>query len=141
MLGGLIVVLVVSMSGAVTALGDTLYPVAVDGGVAEHLVRDQSATAHFLQRMRLVHPLLAIGSALYLLWLAVALPGLGSEARPDLRKLGNIVAGLVLAQVSAGVVNIMLSAPGWMQLLHLALATMLWTALVVLTLAAAQRHR
>jgi cytochrome c oxidase assembly protein subunit 15 len=134
--GALLAVLLVSMSGAVTALGDTLFPVAADGTVREHIAGDQSVTAHFLQRMRIVHPILAIGVGLYLLWLSISLPGMsGVEADPTVRRLGNLVAGLVLAQLCAGVANIMLSAPGWMQLVHLALATCLWTAVIVLALA------
>lgn len=126
LIGALAAVLLVSMSGAVTALGDTLYPVdSVASGLG-------STTGHFLQRMRIVHPLLAVGVGFYLLWLAIALPGM--PAGPSVRRLGNIVAGLVVAQLCAGVVNIMLSAPGWMQLVHLALATSLWVALVVLGL-------
>lgn len=132
----LIAVLLVSMSGAVTALGDTLFPVAADGTVREHIAGDRSVTAHFLQRMRIVHPILAVGVGLYLLWLAIALPATaGLERDATVRRLGNLVAGLVLAQLCAGVANIMLSAPGWMQLVHLALATCLWTAVVVLALA------
>jgi cytochrome c oxidase assembly protein subunit 15 len=132
----LLAVLLVSMSGAVTALGDTLFPVAADGTVREHVAKDHSLTAHFLARMRIVHPILAVGVGLYLLWLAIALPGMpGVDADPMVRRLGNLVAGLVLAQLCAGVANIMLSAPGWMQLVHLALATCLWTAVVVLALA------
>lgn len=139
LIGALVGVLAVSMSGAVTALGDTLYPIAPDGTIAEHLVADQSATAHFLQRMRIIHPLLAVAVALYLLWISIALPKLPDD--PRVRSLGNAVAGLTVAQLCAGVVNIMLSAPGWMQLVHLALATCLWIALVLLTLAgAAQRN-
>lgn len=134
LIGGLVLVVVVSMSGAVTALGDTLYPVAADGTIEQHLIADQSPTAHFLQRMRIVHPLLAVASGLYLLWLAIALPGMPNQ--PRVRSLGNLVAGLTVAQLCAGVVNIMLSAPGWMQLVHLALATCLWIALVLLSLAA-----
>jgi heme A synthase len=139
LIGSLVLVVLVSMSGAVTALGDTLYPVAADGTVVEHLTGDQSVTAHFLQRMRVIHPLLAVAVGLYLLWLAIALPGLPNE--PRVRTLGNLVAGLTVAQLCAGVVNIMLSAPGWMQLVHLALATCLWIALVLLSLAAlSTRH-
>jgi cytochrome c oxidase assembly protein subunit 15 len=139
----LLSVLLVSMSGAVTALGDTLFPVAADGTVREHIagelddiVEQPAVTAHFLQRMRIVHPILAVGVGLYLLWLSIALPGMtGVDADPTVRRLGNLVAGLVLAQLCAGMANIMLSAPGWMQLVHLALATCLWTAVVVLALA------
>jgi heme A synthase len=124
---GLVAIVLVSMSGAVTALGDTLYPLDAELGLAERV----GAGTHFLQRMRVVHPLLAVGVGLYLLWVAIALPG-HAGARPH--ELANACAGLVVAQLCAGVVNIMLSAPGWMQLVHLALATALWIAFVLLTL-------
>lgn len=144
LVAGLAGVVLVSMAGAVTALGDTLYPVAASGagqgaGVAERLAADHSTTAHFLQRMRVIHPVAAIALGLYLLWLAIALPGTPEDG--PARRYGNLVAGLVVAQLVAGVVNIMLSAPGWMQLLHLALATGLWIALVALTLAALDARR
>jgi cytochrome c oxidase assembly protein subunit 15 len=139
LVGGLVLVVWVSMSGAVTALGDTLYPVADEGRVTQHLVADQSVTAHFLQRMRIVHPLMAVAVGFYLLWLAIALPRMPNE--PHVRMLGNVVAGLTVAQLCAGVVNIMLSAPGWMQLVHLALATCLWIALVLLSLAVLSEAR
>ncbi|MFV8756625.1 COX15/CtaA family protein [Nannocystaceae bacterium ST9] len=134
LVGALIGIVLVSMSGAVTALGDTLYPVSpLDGELplAERMARE-STSAHFLQRMRVVHPLMAVGVGLYLLWLAIALPLQPQAER--LRKLGNACAGLVVAQLCAGVVNIMLSAPGWMQLVHLALATAVWIAFVLLLL-------
>lgn len=128
LVGALIGIVLVSMSGAVTALGDTLYPVDGDLRLAE------STGAHFLQRMRVVHPLLAVGVGLYLLWVAIALPLQPQTGR--VRKIANACAGLVVAQLCAGVVNIMLSAPGWMQLLHLALATSTWIGFVLLTLEA-----
>ncbi|NVB41909.1 COX15/CtaA family protein [Pseudenhygromyxa sp. WMMC2535] len=134
LVAGLFAVILVSMSGAVTALGDTLYPVVEAGSVGDRLAADQGVTAHFLQRMRVVHPLLAVLVGLYLLWLSISLPGL--DGHGAVRSLGNVVAGLVLAQLCAGVVNIMLSAPGWMQLVHLGLATGLWVGLVLLALAA-----
>jgi heme a synthase len=137
LIAGLVLLLGLSMTGGVTALGDTLYPLGEDGTVVEHLVADQSVTAHFLQRMRVVHPIFAVVVGLVLLWLAIALPGMPDN--PRVRMLGNVVAGLVVAQLCAGVVNVMLSAPGWMQLVHLGLATCLWIALVLLTLTASQR--
>jgi cytochrome c oxidase assembly protein subunit 15 len=127
LVGGLVGIVLVSMSGAVTALGDTLYPVDGDHEAV-------SAGAEFLLRMRVVHPLLAVGVALYLLWLAIALPLQPSHDR--LRRIANACAGLVVAQLCAGVVNIMLSAPGWMQLVHLALATIVWIGYVLLVLEA-----
>lgn len=134
LIAGLIGIVLVSMSGAVTALGDTLYPVDGELALAERIARE-STSAHFLQRMRIVHPLLAVGVGLYLLWLAITLPG----AEPRTRPIANVCAGLVIAQLCAGVVNVMLSAPGWMQLVHLALATGLWIAFVLLTLEASEQ--
>jgi heme A synthase len=42
----------------------------------------------------------------------------------------------VVAQLAAGVVNIMLSAPGWMQIVHLVVGTTLWVVVVLMSAAA-----
>ena len=42
--------------------------------------------------------------------------------------------GLVSVQLGAGMANIALLAPVWMQIVHLLLADLLWVALVVTTL-------
>jgi heme A synthase len=41
-----------------------------------------------------------------------------------------VLAGSVLAQVAAGVTNLALLAPVWMQIVHLLLADVVWIALV-----------
>ena len=48
--------------------------------------------------------------------------------------MGPILAALVFLQLAAGVLNIALLAPVWMQILHLLLADLLWIALVVMML-------
>lgn len=128
-LGGL---LLVGLSGAVTALGDTLYPVET-GALAERLQRDLGAGAHFLQRLRLMHPLLACGLGFFT---GVVAYGLSSAraASPQVRLWGSRVLVLTVVQLVAGVVNVMLSAPGWMQVVHLLLGTSLWIAAVVFAL-------
>jgi heme A synthase len=40
--------------------------------------------------------------------------------------------GACSAQVAAGALNVMLSAPGWLQVLHLFIANVLWLSLVLL---------
>lgn len=123
-LGGAIVgLLLVGVSGAVTALGDTLYPV---GGANE------GAGAHFLQRLRAFHPFIAVGVGLYVLHVAHTLSG--PHAAPAVRRWGGLVMLGVLVQVAAGVVNILLSAPGWLQIVHLLLGTGLWIAVVYFSL-------
>ncbi|HZH31749.1 MAG TPA: COX15/CtaA family protein, partial [Pyrinomonadaceae bacterium] len=52
---GLCGTLLVAVSGAVAALGDTLFPV---NSLAEGIRQDLSPTAHFLVRLRVLHPLL-----------------------------------------------------------------------------------
>lgn len=122
--------LVVGVSGAVTALGDTLYPVEA-GALGERLQRDLGAGAHFLQRLRLMHPLLACGLGFFT---AVVAHHLGSRPDPAIRRTSAWVIILVFAQLGAGVLNVALSAPGWMQVLHLGLGTALWVAAVHFTL-------
>ena len=56
-----VALLLVGTSGAIAALGDTLYPSrSILGGLAA----DVSPTAHFLVRLRVAHPLLALVGAL-----------------------------------------------------------------------------
>lgn len=126
-LGGL---MLVGISGAVTALGDTLYPVEA-GALSDRLQRDLGAGAHFLQRLRLMHPVLACGLGFFT---AVIAHHLGNTAAPAVRRASAWVMILVFAQLAAGVLNVMLSAPGWMQVLHLGLGTALWVAAILFSL-------
>lgn len=136
LIAGLLGMLLTSMTGAVTALGDTLYPVDTTGTLGERLATDHGLTAHFLQRARIFHPVMAVGLGGFLLYVATAV----RERRPTpaVATCARWTTIFVLCQVGAGVVNIMLSAPGWMQIVHLMLAKLLWLALVMLAFAAAQ---
>lgn len=129
--------LLLGMTGAITALGDTLFP---SRSLAEGFAQDVSPTAHLLVRLRVIHPTLAVAMAAVLLLTA----GVCAARRPSIetRRFGLAVATLVLTQLLAGVVNLVLLAPTWMQLVHLLLADLLWLALVGLvatTLATAPR--
>jgi len=122
------VAIVVAVSGAIAALGDTLYPPA---SVAAGMRQEFSETAGTLLRLRAVHPLVAVVGAFVLL--AAALAAMRSTYAPAVR-MGGIAAALVLLQLAAGAVNIVLLAPVWMQIVHLLLADLLWVALVVTAL-------
>ncbi|HEX3775383.1 MAG TPA: COX15/CtaA family protein [Polyangiaceae bacterium] len=126
-------VLVVSATGAVTALGDTVYPVHGDG-LAARLLEDQGASAHLLQRMRGIHPLLALAVAAFVAYVAMVLPGYRTSR--DVKRFSLILAGCVAMQVLAGALNVWLSAPGYMQITHLLLANFSWIALILLAAAA-----
>ena len=122
---GLLATLLTGMTGAVTALGDTLFPVApiADGGLWAHLSGDLSPAVHFLVRLRVVHPVVAGAAALLLISLAVA-----RWQSPWARAL----AVLVGLEAGLGILNVVLAAPGWLQIGHLALANGCWLALVML---------
>jgi heme A synthase len=47
--------------------------------------------------------------------------------------MGRVAAGLVLVQVAGGVLNLLLLAPIWMQMVHLFLADLVWLSAVLLT--------
>jgi len=120
--------LVLGMTGAITALGDTLFPAR---SLAEGFAQDMSPTAHLLLRLRVLHPSFAI-AVVFLLLLA---SGVSAKRRPSAlnTRLAIAVAALALGQLVAGLVNLLLLAPIPMQLLHLLLADALWIALVLLT--------
>ncbi|HWA77585.1 MAG TPA: COX15/CtaA family protein [Polyangiaceae bacterium] len=122
-------VVLVSASGAVTALGDTVYPVRVSA-LGARIAEVESPSAHFLERLRVVHPILAVGAALALIALATRTSDRGLSRAT--RGFGKAVLGLSLTQVALGSLNVWLSAPGYLQVLHLLVASLLWLALVLL---------
>ncbi len=128
-IGAGLATLLVSMTGAVTALGDTVRPVQ-HGGLAERLIEAQSSGVHFLERVRGVHPVIAVLTALLLFTLASrAAEGQCSSAA---RKLARALTLLTALQLGAGALNVFLRAPGWLQIFHLFIANLLWLALVML---------
>jgi cytochrome c oxidase assembly protein subunit 15 len=124
-------VLVTGATGAIAALGDTLFP---PGTLAQGLREDLSPGAHALLRLRVLHPFAAVATGAAL----VAVSRLALRARPDgrVRRAALAVAALVAAQIAAGVLSLMLLAPVWLQLVHLVLADLVWIALVLLSAAA-----
>ncbi len=135
--GCLFGLILVGITGAVTALGDTLYPVQEGAALVERITNDQSISAHFLERLRIMHPMLAVGIGALVLFASQSIAS--RDPRKTVQRWGMAVSVLVVTQVAAGVLNIMLSAPGWMQIVHLLVGTMLWTALVLLTASALER--
>ncbi|MGH9340259.1 MAG: COX15/CtaA family protein [Acidobacteriota bacterium] len=126
-----VALLALGATGAVSALGDTLFPAR---SLAEGVQQDFSPTAHFLIRLRVIHPTLAIiigGYLLFAAWFVYTL-----RRRPETRIFSHLVALLVVIQIIVGSINIALLAPVWIQLLHLLLADLLWISVVLLAAAA-----
>jgi heme A synthase len=119
-------VLVASTSGAVAALGDTLFPVS---SLTDALWADLSASSHLLIRLRILHPVFAATTAVAIVMTARRLAvGSGSAAM----RLARAVSSLAGLQLLLGALNVLLLAPVWMQLLHLLVADLVWIVLVLL---------
>jgi cytochrome c oxidase assembly protein subunit 15 len=119
--------MLVGVSGAVAALGDTLFP---SQSLADALRSDLSASSHVLVRLRLVHPAVALIVAALLVAGAFRFPLRNGDTWG--RAAAWLVATLAIVQVGAGFANVMLLAPVWMQLVHLLIADALWIAFVIL---------
>jgi heme A synthase len=100
---------------------------------------DLEPTAHFLVRLRIVHPILAVGVAALLLGLGSALNErvVGQGALPLLGAL----RWAVVAQTAIGLTNVAWGAPGSVQLLHLLCAQIVWLLLVFATAEALRPSR
>lgn len=129
--GGLLGMTLIGAAGAVTALGDTLFP---SSSLAEGFRQDLSPTAHFLVQLRVIHPALAIAVGAY----GVVVGSLARVLRRDATTawLARALATVFVVQLGVGTLNLGLLAPVPMQLIHLFMADLVWVVLV-LTAAAA----
>ena len=105
----LVAMVLVGASGAVTALGDTLYrPASLAAGLAQ----DLAPGANVFIRLRAVHPMLAASTGGVIL-LACAKPSRGRCAHPrPCRVLSYTASALVVAQVGVGLVDVATLAAG-----------------------------
>lgn len=118
------VALVASLTGAVAALGDTIWPAA---SLREGMRQEFSGEAPLLLQLRLVHPVIASAAGCFLMVVAL----LRFQGR--LKQWLLTLTGL---QLAAGGLNVVLLAPVWMQIVHLALAVGVWLVLCFGALAA-----
>jgi heme A synthase len=120
----LALVMLLGVSGAIAALGDTLFPAR---SLAAGIAQDFDPAASIFVRLRIWHPLIAIAVAS---WVGIWVTSRASR-RPDARKWAWTVLALVGTPLLAGVANLLLLAPVWMQIVHLLLADLLWISLVL----------
>ena len=117
----------VGMTGALAALGDTLFPAH---SVMEGLTQDLSLKSDVLLKLRTAHPFVAVTSAVLLLAFASYAPGDGASSR--VRGLSRAVSVGVFLQLALGALNVALLAPVAVQMAHLILADAVWVLLVIL---------
>jgi heme A synthase len=124
---GLAGVMLLSITGVITALGDTLNPA---GTLASGLAQDFDPASGILLRLRALHPIIAgaVGA-----WLTVYAVGRLKTAPHEAMRV--IIA--VWLQLLAGLMNLVLLAPVAMQMVHLLLADLVWIALLLLCASAA----
>jgi heme A synthase len=121
----------VGMTGAIAALGDTLFPTpsyaaSHQGANANALVEE---TRHLFLRLRVWHPVVSIVGALW--WAVLAhVASLRSDDETT-RRAALVVFVTTVLQLGLGVINVALRAPVWMQLVHLFVANVIVVAAVV----------
>lgn len=137
--GVVVLMLLLGSTGAIAALGNTLFPVDPHATMIEHVIDDRWANSAYPMIVRMVHPLSSLAAAL---WLgSVALHFTRDGAGREVRRAGTVFGALLALQVLGGIANIYLSAPGWMQIVHLATAQFVWLALVVLSFEVAAEQK
>lgn len=124
--GGVAALLLVGATGAIAALGDTLFPAQ---SLAAGFRQDTDPAAHFLLRLRAMHPLVAVLAGAYVVFMANTLRRLRPSAAT--RRMAVVLTAVYAAQIMAGVVNLVLLVPIGMQMFHLLMADLVWIALVI----------
>jgi len=123
---GLVATMMTGITGAVTALGDTLFP---STSLASSLAQDFRSGTPALLRVRLLHPAVATIAACYVLWVIWR----SSTGRNRFSRSAIALIILLFVQVGIGMSNVLLLAPVWVQITHLFVADALWISLVLVS--------
>lgn len=119
------IIVIIGITGAWASLSNSLFP---SENLWEGLLADFSSESHFLIRLRTLHPLLALlgggGLALFF-WIKAQT----SEAILTERRSYQMSLALVTA-MAFGILTLVLHAPVWMKIVHLALAHTIWVLLL-----------
>jgi len=127
-LAGLSGILILGASGAVTALGDTLFPAT---SLLDEFWKDLDPSSHFLIRLRIFHPMIAVAVGLYIIRLAAWV----REHAKDvwIRRVSVFLIAAYLVQLGIGVINVLLLAPVPVQLIHLLVSDLIWMSAFLLS--------
>lgn len=125
--------LVLGLTGALSAMGKTAFAreVAAAQGLADRLHLHVGSEAHPLLKGGVAHPLLATSLTVLIVW-ACSLMAKRTDD-PGVQRWSKRLSYGMLAQFGVGLLNLLISAPAWMQLIHLAVALGLWMAFVALS--------
>jgi heme A synthase len=126
--GAILATVAIAVTGAITALSDTLFPV---NSLLAGIQADFAAASPTLVKLRILHPLVALAAGAYI---AIAISRV--DRAPLLRRATIALVGI---EIAAGALNLVLLAPIWMQLVHLLLADLLWIVLILFTAAVLEK--
>jgi heme a synthase len=121
---GLLGTMATGITGAVTALADTLFPAT---SLRMSLAQDFGSGASPLLRFRLLHPAVAALAACYVVWVIVR----SSTGQNRFSQRASALIILFVVQVGLGALNVLLLTPAWLQISHLLVADVLWIFLVL----------
>jgi cytochrome c oxidase assembly protein subunit 15 len=113
---------VVSCFGAITALGDTLFP---STSLQEGFAKDFLSSSHFLIKLRIWHPVLAVITSI-LIWIYCT-----HRLNTSFSRTFFSLRALIVAQIIFGFINLLMLAPIWAQLIHLLFACCCWVSLIL----------
>ncbi len=119
------VIVVIGITGAWASLSNSLFPT---DNLFQGLLDDFSSESHFLVRIRGFHPLLALlggGSLALFFWLKAQ-----TTESQLVQKRSVQMTGLLIAGILFGIATLLLHAPVWMKIVHLALAHCIWVVLL-----------
>ena len=116
-----------SITGAASALGDTIYPATSHLDVMQHALLPNATT---VMKARPAHPYTAVVVAMFLALGAGLLAHL--RPTPASRRFAAWVWGCLGLQMMIGLASVALLAPIWMQVLHNLGADLLWLSIVLL---------
>lgn len=125
---GLGVSTLIGVTGAVIALGDTLFYAHLSNGGSEATL---SPLVETLKQLRIVHPMVAVLSSIFLGVLAWQTAR--RRPNPAAVPLAWTLTILLGLQMIIGVLNVYLKVPVYMQLIHLLFADLIWMAVVMIT--------
>lgn len=123
----LLATLLTGATGSLAALADTIFP---SNNLTAALQADFAAGSPLLIRMRWMHPAASTLAVLATILLIAAMRRAGA-GRPASLLFWNLVL-----QVVVGVLDVLLLAPTWIQVLHLFSADVFWISLVMVSVPA-----
>lgn len=125
----LVAIFIIALTGSQAALADTLFPAR---SLVHGITQDLTPGGHFLLKLRVIHPFVAMFSATFIIIGVVVAQAL-HPSRTNTR-LTLTASILVVTQIALGFTNVALLAPVWMQITHLFVADSLWITVTLIAL-------